>query len=351
MSGQVGLSFAEQLGGRASERLSLVLSAANDAFYVVDVESGRIAWTRGVQLLFGHDPEAIGPDLAAWQGFVHPDDLAGLNESGRAVVRAGGTAWSQEFRFARADGTYARVRARSFFVRDDGGTHVVGSLADLSELRTREDDLRAAEAELQKQVGLERVERRSAEMLLRSPATEVLGEWDLETGAIVVSPSVETVLGWKSEEVTDIDAVLRRAHPEDGSRVLEDLRRRIAQGADSWSATFRFHNREGDPVLMESRQYVIRNETGRAVRVVGSTRVLPAERPHPAGSPAGVVLTERQAEVLALIREGLTNKEIAGRLRISEQAAKVQASKLLRKFGVANRAALVAAADERDRVS
>ena len=57
-----------------------------------------------------------------------------------------------------------------------------------------------------------------------------------------------------------------------------------------------------------------------------------------------VDLTDRQREVLALVAEGYENKEIAGRLGISEQAVKQQVSVLLKKFGVASRAVLATTA-------
>jgi DNA-binding CsgD family transcriptional regulator len=51
-------------------------------------------------------------------------------------------------------------------------------------------------------------------------------------------------------------------------------------------------------------------------------------------------LTARDREVLALVIKGAQNKEIAPQLGMSEQAVKEHVSRLLRKFGVPNRAAL-----------
>jgi len=56
-------------------------------------------------------------------------------------------------------------------------------------------------------------------------------------------------------------------------------------------------------------------------------------------------LSRRQAEVLDLVRGGATTKEIAARLGIGEHAVKGHISRLLRRFGVQNRAGLVATAD------
>jgi LuxR family maltose regulon positive regulatory protein len=48
-------------------------------------------------------------------------------------------------------------------------------------------------------------------------------------------------------------------------------------------------------------------------------------------------LSEREVEVLQLIAEGLTNREVADRLYISVHTVKVHARNIYGKLGVANR--------------
>ena len=63
-------------------------------------------------------------------------------------------------------------------------------------------------------------------------------------------------------------------------------------------------------------------------------RTLVAKSPNAA---EGGRLTPRQAQVLALVDEGLSNKEIAQRLSIQEQTVKNHMHRILRKFGVHRR--------------
>ena len=58
----------------------------------------------------------------------------------------------------------------------------------------------------------------------------------------------------------------------------------------------------------------------------------------------GSGLTARELEVLALLSDGRTNREIARTLFISDKTASVHVSNLLRKLGAANRAEAAAIA-------
>jgi DNA-binding NarL/FixJ family response regulator len=62
-------------------------------------------------------------------------------------------------------------------------------------------------------------------------------------------------------------------------------------------------------------------------------------RPLPAG--ASRVLSRRELELVVLLRERLTNKEIATRLHLSEQTVKNHVHRILQKVGVQDRLAIV----------
>jgi DNA-binding NarL/FixJ family response regulator len=90
---------------------------------------------------------------------------------------------------------------------------------------------------------------------------------------------------------------------------------------------------------------------GDALLAPGVTRRLIAEFAR-LGAPRGpsrkqlAELTERESEVLALVAQGLSNTEIAGRLFIAEQTVKTHVSRILMKLGLRDRAQAVVVAYE-----
>jgi DNA-binding NarL/FixJ family response regulator len=71
------------------------------------------------------------------------------------------------------------------------------------------------------------------------------------------------------------------------------------------------------------------------------------ERAPTRGGPGEGGLSRRELEVLALVAEGLTNRQIAERLVISEHTAIRHVSNILAKLGASSRAAAVGLAGER----
>ncbi|HEY3870344.1 MAG TPA: response regulator transcription factor [Actinocrinis sp.] len=69
--------------------------------------------------------------------------------------------------------------------------------------------------------------------------------------------------------------------------------------------------------------------------VQAANRQAAAPRPAPGGLPGG--LTEREGEVLALIAEGLSNTEIAGRIHVSKSTVKTHINQIYAKTGSRDR--------------
>lgn len=116
-------------------RLRLVGQATNDWVWDWDIVSGVIWWSDSFARLFGYAPHDLRPSIDDWLRCLHPDDRESVARSFREAIDGTGTTWSREYRFQRADGSYATVLDRAHITRDASGraTRAVGSTMDITE--------------------------------------------------------------------------------------------------------------------------------------------------------------------------------------------------------------------------
>jgi PAS domain S-box-containing protein len=125
---------------RAHERYALVARATNDVIWDWDAEHGTIVWNDALQTMFGYAPEQIDNRLQWWDSHLHPDDrervVAGIN----GIIEKGGSSWSDEYRFERADGSFTEVLDRGYVARSEDGTPVrmIGAMLDVTERKRAE---------------------------------------------------------------------------------------------------------------------------------------------------------------------------------------------------------------------
>ena len=137
---------AEEAVRESEERLSLAARATNDAIWDWDLVADSIHWNEAVQTLFGYAPEQVAPTGAWWKEHVHPEDRERVVHGIHAVIDGDGEHWSEEYRFLRADGSYADVLDRGFMLRDTAGRpkRMIGAMLDLTERKRFEAELVAA---------------------------------------------------------------------------------------------------------------------------------------------------------------------------------------------------------------
>ncbi|OWY68855.1 hypothetical protein B7486_24370 [cyanobacterium TDX16] len=125
---------------QSEERFQLMSGATNDVMWDFNVLTHEMWWSERVQLLFGYRPEDLGSDMSGWARRVHPDDLERVEASYAACLSGEAFLWSEEYRFRRANGSYAFVLDRARILRDSIGIplRVVGAMADISDRKRSE---------------------------------------------------------------------------------------------------------------------------------------------------------------------------------------------------------------------
>lgn len=115
-----------------------------------------------------------------------------------------------------------------------------------------------------------RESERRYELVTRA-AHDAIWDWDLHTNEIIWNEGVQNLFGYLPEEVGP-DATWRHGqiHPEDRDRVVSGIHALIQSGKEFWSDEYRYRRHDGSWAAVLDRGYVVHDETGTPVRMIGS---------------------------------------------------------------------------------
>jgi PAS domain S-box-containing protein len=140
-------------------------------------------------------------------------------------------------------------------------------------------------------------ETRAAEerfRLLARATNDAVWDWNIASDVLWWSEGFETLFGFAREELeSGVNSWLSRIHPEDMERVLASVHRLLAAGEAQWSDTYRFRRKDGSFAWVYDRGYAIRDEHGKAMRMIGGMSDITERR----------AAEERIAEQAALLDE------------------------------------------------
>ncbi len=160
-----------------NRRYDYVTRATSDAIWDWELLTGSLYWGEGFTNIFGHVLNAQGTAAESWHIQIHPEDSDRVLNGIEEVLKGSDNNWKAEYRYKRADGTYADVVDRGFVIRNaDGvGIRMVGAMHDISErkasmrqLNKLTDDLYSRNRELH-QFGY------IVSHNLRSPVANIMG--------------------------------------------------------------------------------------------------------------------------------------------------------------------------------
>ena len=216
---------------------------------------GQIIDSGGWANQTGQSPDAARGD--GWLDAVHPDDRERASSAWRAITISGQTG-SVEYRARHVTGDYRWILARAVPLKDASGRieEWVGVATDVHQSRQATEALRVQE------------ERHRLAVLATQDS---IWDWDLATDHIAWSEATGVLFGYADTEIADSGTWWKsKIHPDDRARVVASIYALI-DGTDSrWSDEYRFLRGDDTYAEVIDRGFVIRNEAGRAVRMVGA---------------------------------------------------------------------------------
>lgn len=171
---------AEAAHRREAERHALVLKATDDVIWEWDKVAEEKIWSGNLQRVFGYRPEEART-YEWWFEHVHPDDRDELVQKIEGMASIDCETAHGQYRFLRADGTWANVQDKVYVIRNAEGAVVrlVGAMRDLTEHL--------------------RMEARLARLIDQS--RDLVAEVDMQGRLVAVSGPTEKLLGYRAEEL------------------------------------------------------------------------------------------------------------------------------------------------------
>jgi PAS domain S-box-containing protein len=171
-----------------NELYRFVTEVTNDCLWEWDLKSEEFFWIDGGhKRVFGYNIENALIPKSFWESCIHPDDKARILKGIKKIITGNsGTAWEEEYRFKKADGTYAYVHDRGHIIYDkEKPSRMIGATQDISARKLVEKQLLESEKQLS---------------LIAKETVNALIITDIEEKITWVNKAFTKITGYKPEE-------------------------------------------------------------------------------------------------------------------------------------------------------
>ncbi|HYF01801.1 MAG TPA: PAS domain S-box protein [Patescibacteria group bacterium] len=225
---------------RIQQRFEMIAKATQDAVWDWDLVKNDVWWNESFKEMFGYAKVESGPE--SWYNRIHPDDRDRVVNGIHAVIDHGGQKWHDEYRFLKADGSYATVYDRGYAIHNEEGKPIrmVGSMTDLTKRLEAEKEL-AYQSMLTKTI--------------TDNATMALFMMNADGYCTFMNPAGEKMFGYTFEEIRQkpLHYMIHHHRPDGSEYPLEEcpLDRALPQNFDVRAHEDLFFRKDGTsfPVL------------------------------------------------------------------------------------------------------
>lgn len=243
-----------------NERYQLAATATEDLIYDWDLKNNNVTrFHRSRKELFGFPSEVVN-QREFWETNIHPKDFLREKKKLSEVIRNPKENYIKtEYRFRKADGTYARVVDKGYIIRDHNGKAIrlIGATSDITEITAKKEALKIANKRFE---------------LAMKATNEMIWEWDIATDSVTRSKGFKSIFGYDTNNATSVHSFwLTKVAPEDQIKIRASLNRALSDPKqEKWELEYRMIKADGKMAYVADRGYILRNKEGKATKVIGA---------------------------------------------------------------------------------
>lgn len=243
---------------RSNERFLMIASTTNDAIWEWNLITGSLWSNEMHQQLYGLTILDPVPVKEQWAERIHPDDREAVLTMQDEALASSTNVFISEYRFRKKSNEYIRIFDRCYIERNANGKPIrmTGSMMDVTEQKKAEEIIRRSN---------ERFE------LIAKTTNDAIWETDLETGETWGNEMHQQLYGLSmSDPVPGVNEWEERIHPDDKEDILQSLQQAFGSTENIWISEYRFLSVPNRWINIYDRTYILRNENGKPVRLIGS---------------------------------------------------------------------------------
>jgi PAS domain S-box-containing protein len=243
---------------KTNQRYKYATKATFDALWDWDVLKSTLFWGEGFKNIFGYDTKGLQP-ISSWTDHIHPDDIENVTSGIYDIINGSETNWTDEYRYQKADGSYAYVIDRGFVIRNDIGKAVrmVGAMQDISKSKMHE-------------VALEESNQRFA--YAAKATSEAIWEWNAHQPQIFKEYGYQDLFGYHfTDHQGDVSFWASKVHPNDYEHTWLAMEKTKADPlTNDWTIEYRFLKANNEYICIKEKAILLRDDNGNLVRMIGS---------------------------------------------------------------------------------
>ncbi len=226
---------------------------------------GRLDYTNAeFNRITGTDADALVASQR-WQEIGHPDDTGQYFKAWTASV-ASGEPFEQEFRLHTRDGGYRWYLSRAVPVHDNKGNIIkwYGTAMDIHDRKALEQQTRRSEERFR---------------YLSRATSDVVWDWDPVNRILWWSEGMKALSGVEDEQIINTPEFwIEHIHPDDRDEVVASFQACKYGDTSELQQRYRFLRADGSVAMVVDQGFIIRDDSGKAIRMVGGMKDITREQ-------------------------------------------------------------------------